>query len=276
MVGTQGVGPIRASVRQLGLIVAPLIVARRISPIVPTLTATKPPRPAKDTHRIQRMFAEISERYDLLNRVLSGGTDVAWRRLTAREALRPGDRMILDLACGTGDLALELQKQAPKARVIGADFTGPMLRLAQRKERTDKPISWIEADGLKLPFQSNTFDLITIAFGIRNMESLQGALKEILRVLKPGGRLAILEFSHPDNAIIRNLYMPYFLHVLPRIGAVLSQKSAYLYLPQSVLHFPNRRELGRELKQAGYARVRHAALSFGIAALHIADKAGDR
>lgn len=276
MVGTRGVGPIRASAGRVGLIVAPLIVARRISLIVPTQTPSKPPHPRKDTHRIQRMFAEISERYDLLNRLLSGGTDVAWRRLTAREALRPDDRMILDLACGTGDLALELQKQAPQARVIGADFTGPMLRLAQRKERADKPISWIEADGLKLPFKSDTFDLITIAFGIRNMESLQGALREIRRALKPNGRLAILEFSHPDNAIIRNLYMPYFQHVLPRIGAVLSQKSAYLYLPQSVLHFPNRHELGRELKRAGYARVRHAALSFGIAALHIADKEASR
>jgi len=218
------------------------------------------------------MFSQIAPRYDLLNHLLSANTDIAWRRLLVREAVEPRQRRILDLACGTGDLALEMHRAArPDCEIVGADFAGPMLRRAREKSRST-PLSWIEADGLRLPFASESFDLVTIAFGIRNMESLEGGLAEMHRVLRPGGRVAILEFSQPENALVHALYMPYFLHVLPRIGALLSQRSAYLYLPHSVLHFPGRRELARLMKRSGFGRVRHCALSFGIAALHIGEK----
>lgn len=232
------------------------------------------PKPGKEARKIRAMFEDISGRYDFLNRLLSGRSDVAWRKLVVREVVTPEQRMILDLACGTGDLALEIRKSAhPDCYIAGADFTRGMLRIARKKTPANTSrLSWLEADGLQLPFQDNQFDLITIAFGIRNMESLESALKEILRVLKPGGKLAILEFTQPDNWLVRKLYMPYFIHVLPRIGALLSQKSAYLYLPQSVLHFPNRRQLAAKMKRSGYSTVRHCAMCLGIAAVHIGEK----
>ena len=229
------------------------------------------PRPGKDARRIQAMFSQIARRYDLLNHLLSGGVDIAWRRQLVRDALEPRHRRVLDVACGTADLALALRRAAhPAARVAGADFARPMLRLAQKK--SPREVKWIQADGLNLPFADNSFDLVTIAFGIRNMESLAGALAEFHRVLRPGGRVAILEFSQPENFLVRSVYHPYFLHVLPRIGAALSQRRAYLYLPHSVLHFPGRRELARRMKRTGFTRVRHASLSFGIAAIHLGEK----
>ncbi len=237
-----------------------------------TSTTAAVPKPSQDTKKIQAMFGDIADRYDLLNRILSGGTDVSWRKLVVDEAMTGSDRLILDLACGTGDLALGLCKSAhPECKIVGADFTIQMLRKAQEKDPSER-IPWVEADGLYLPFQDNQFDLLTIAFGIRNMESLDKGLSEMLRVLKPGGRLAILEFSQPENRIIRALLQPYFLHVLPRIGAFLSQRSAYLYLPFSILHFPGRRELARIIRRNGFKHIRHCALTFGVAALHIAEK----
>jgi demethylmenaquinone methyltransferase / 2-methoxy-6-polyprenyl-1,4-benzoquinol methylase len=228
----------------------------------------KIPKPGQETNKIRTMFNQIAGRYDLLNRVLSGGIDRAWRRRATRDSIITDQRNILDLACGTGDLALELRKAAhADATVIGADFSDPMLRKAQEKS-TQVRISWVEADGLKLPFPDNHFDLVTIAFGIRNMESLDKALKEINRVLKPNGLLTILEFTQPKNWLIRAAYYPYFLYVLPLLGVLLSQKSAYLYLPHSVLHFPNRKQLANKMKRHGYHQVRHCALTFGIAAIH--------
>lgn len=229
------------------------------------------PKPGKESRKIKGMFSEIAPRYDLLNHLLSAGTDIAWRDMVARETAKPEHRMVLDVACGTGDLALTLRRELPpEATVVGADFTGPMLRIAKEKafDVDAEGVHWVEADGLRLPFPDNTFDLVTIAFGIRNMESLDGALREFLRVLKPGASLAILEFSQPTNLVVRTLYQPYFLHVLPRVGALLSQKSAYMYLPHSVLHFPGQKDLARLMQRAGYCRVRHASLSLGIAALH--------
>lgn len=231
--------------------------------------------PSKEAKKIQRMFADISARYDLLNHLLSGGVDIAWREMVADEMVTGQETMILDVACGTGDLTLALHQRAlPGATVIGADFTHAMTRLATQKTRpaARKNLHWIDADGLKLPFSNGQFDLLTIAFGIRNMETLDGALAEFHRVLKPGGRLGILEFTQPDNPLISALYNPYFHHVLPRIGALLSQKSAYLYLPNSVRHFPGRRELARLMRREGFRRVRHSALSLGIAAIHMGEK----
>ncbi|MCC5875029.1 MAG: bifunctional demethylmenaquinone methyltransferase/2-methoxy-6-polyprenyl-1,4-benzoquinol methylase UbiE [Candidatus Sumerlaeia bacterium] len=235
------------------------------------------PKPGQEAGKIRAMFDSIAFRYDLLNHLLSGGTDIAWRRFAVKHLLRGGEKRVLDLACGTGDLALELKRRTdPRCEILGVDFSAGMLRLAHKKTATpahqDRPIHWLQGDGLRLPFPDNSFDLVTIAFGIRNMESLDGALEEIHRVLRPGGRLGILEFSQPENRLVRTLYMPYFLHVLPRIGALLSQRTAYLYLPFSVLHFPDRFELAKKMRQSGYGRVRHCPLTLGIAALHMGDK----
>ncbi len=229
-------------------------------------------KPSQEPTAIRSMFAQIADRYDLLNHLLSGGTDIAWRNMAVKEVMTGQETMILDLACGTGDLAMALERSAPSdCKVVGADFTGPMLQLAQKK-KSGAAIDWIQGDGLNLSFSDNSFDLVTVAFGIRNMASLERALSECLRVLKPGGKLLILEFSKPDNPIIRTLYMPYFIHILPRIAALISNRSAYRYLPMSVLHFPNRKELARQMLQSGFVKVRHCALSFGIAAIHIGSK----
>lgn len=230
------------------------------------------PKPTQESATIRRMFAEIAPRYDFLNHLLSARTDIAWRRMVVRETVRPSMRRILDVACGTGDLAVEIRAAAhPDCTVVGADFVGEMLVRALDKPRADG-ITWIEADGLQLPFRDESFDLATIAFGLRNMESLDAGLQEMRRVLRPGGQLAVLEFTTPENPIIRAAYMPYFLHVLPRIAATLSRKSAYMYLGQSVVHFPRRRELAACMKRNGFRRVRHCAISLGIAALHIATR----
>lgn len=216
------------------------------------------------------MFSSIAPRYDLLNHLLSMGTDILWREHSVKELGRrcPNPRLILDAACGTGDMALTLRKQFPQAHITGLDFARPMLERAQQKDQRSR-IAWIEGDGMNLPFPDGAFDLVTIAFGIRNMVSLEGALREFHRVLKPGGRLAVLEFTEPENALIRSVYQPYFLHVLPRVGALLSQRSAYRYLPHSVMHFPARRALAGMFRDAGFVRVSHGLLHFGVAALHI-------
>ncbi|MEO8377916.1 MAG: bifunctional demethylmenaquinone methyltransferase/2-methoxy-6-polyprenyl-1,4-benzoquinol methylase UbiE [Candidatus Sumerlaeota bacterium] len=229
-------------------------------------------KPSQNPREIRAMFSEIAQRYDLLNHLLSANTDVAWRKRTVDECLTGNEMAILDLACGTGDLSLEIASRVDSGvQIVGADFTGPMLRIAHEKDKATD-VSWVEADGMKLPFPSGQFDLLTIAFGLRNMESLEGALREMRRVIRPGGRVAILEFTQPDSTFMRLVYVPYFQHVLPRIAATLSRKSAYLYLQASVMNFPNRRDLARTMQRCGFVRVRHCALSFGIAAIHIAER----
>ncbi|MFN7946940.1 MAG: bifunctional demethylmenaquinone methyltransferase/2-methoxy-6-polyprenyl-1,4-benzoquinol methylase UbiE [Blastocatellia bacterium] len=224
---------------------------------------------------VREMFAEIAPRYDLLNHLLSGNVDKRWRRFTAaklRDVLaRPG-AVALDLCCGTGDLTLEL---SPQARVIGCDFCHPMLVLAGQKarERRAAGISLAEADALRLPFADQSFDAVTIAFGLRNLENIEGGLREILRVLKPGGRTAVLEFSRPVVPVFRQLFEFYFARVLPRIGAVISgSQGAYTYLPASVRNFPDQKKLAALMQSAGYASVRYHNLWGGIAALHLGER----
>ncbi|MCC6548092.1 bifunctional demethylmenaquinone methyltransferase/2-methoxy-6-polyprenyl-1,4-benzoquinol methylase UbiE [Candidatus Sumerlaeota bacterium] len=241
-------------------------------PLLPLSKPAPPKKPSRNPNEIRRMFSDIAQRYDLLNHLLSANTDVAWRRRTVEAAVTGREAAILDLACGTGDLTLEIARHAaPDVQIVGADFTGPMLRIAQQKD-TRTGVGWVEADGMQLPFPDGHFDLLTNAFGLRNMESLEGALHEMRRVLRPGGRMAILEFTRPDSRLLRWFYVPYFQHVLPRLAAMLSRKTAYLYLQSSVMNFPNRRELARTMQRCGFVRVRHCALSFGIAAIHIAER----
>lgn len=219
--------------------------------------------------RVRSMFARISSRYDLLNHLLSANSDKRWRALVvkrARARLQSGAR-VLDVACGTGDLALALD-ELDAAEVTGLDFCRPMLDLAARKS-ANRRLRYVEGDALALPFADGTFDAVTIAFGLRNLASVEGGLRELLRVLKPGGVAFVLEFSQPVVPGLRALYQFYFTRVLPRIGGLLSgSRGAYEYLPDSVLRFPDQRTLAEMMCAVGFEQVEFENLTGGIAALH--------
>lgn len=217
------------------------------------------------------MFTGIARRYDLLNHLLSANIDRRWRRLVAdklRAALVEGS-YTLDVACGTGDLALTLDK-AGQSRVMGLDFCRPMLEIATHKaSHLKRQIPFVEGDALHLPFAPETFDVATIAFGLRNLADVEGGLRELFRVLKPGGRVAILEFSHPVVPGFRALFQFYFSHVLPRIGGIVSgSRGAYEYLPDSVSRFPDQKRLAALMRRVGFEQVAYQNLTGGIAALH--------
>ena len=217
------------------------------------------------------MFAGIAGRYDLLNHLLSGNTDRRWRRLVAEElraSLQEG-AFALDVACGTGDLSLVLS-EAGGARVVGVDFCRPMLEIAREKAlKEETRIPFVEGDALRLPFADEVFDVATIAFGLRNLSSVEEGLKELLRVLKPGGRVAVLEFSSPVVPGFRALFQFYFTRVLPRIGGRVSgSRGAYEYLPDSVSKFPDQKRLAALMRETGFEAVGYRNLTGGIAALH--------
>ena len=224
---------------------------------------------------VQEMFAQIAPSYDRLNHLLSLNIDKRWRRFTVKklaDVLARPNALALDLCCGTADLTLEL---AQHARVVGADFCHPMLvigndKLAQQQARR---ASLSEADALHLPFADSCADAVTVAFGLRNLENVPGGLAEIYRVLKPGGRAAILEFSRPILPGFREAFAFYFHHILPRIGSLISGSSvAYTYLPKSVSNFPDQKRLAEMMRQTGFSNVRYHNLSLGIAALHLGDR----
>jgi demethylmenaquinone methyltransferase/2-methoxy-6-polyprenyl-1,4-benzoquinol methylase len=224
-------------------------------------------------HQVREMFGKIAARYDLLNHLLSGNTDQRWRRLVAKrlqEALAHDDALALDVACGTGDLSLAIA-QATGARVIGTDFCRPMLEIAARKSLAHASlIPFVEGDALRLPFADSRFDAVSIAFGLRNLSSVEGGLKELWRVLKPGGRCAVLEFSTPVVPGFRTLFQFYFTRVLPRIGGMVSgSRGAYEYLPDSVSRFPDQKHLAALMSGVGFERVEYRNLTGGIAALHM-------
>ena len=224
------------------------------------------------------MFAEIAPRYDAVNRMLSGGIDLWWRRVTVNRAAPPASGAILDVCTGTGDLALAYAAKAGlQVRVVGSDFCRPMLdRGVEKSADRNLPVEWIEADAMDLPFDDDEFDLVTVAFGLRNIAQTDRGLAEMARVCKPGGRLAILEFSLPSNPLIRRSYLWYFRNVLPRLGNAVARNhaDAYTYLNQSVEEFPSGAALASLIKAAGFDRVEQIPLTFGIATLSIATKAG--
>ncbi|HXB28010.1 MAG TPA: bifunctional demethylmenaquinone methyltransferase/2-methoxy-6-polyprenyl-1,4-benzoquinol methylase UbiE [Gemmatimonadaceae bacterium] len=228
---------------------------------------------AKRQH-IQRMFSEIAPRYDLLNHLLSFNVDRSWRRraLAALAWERSPSGTYVDLCAGTLDVSAALAAQPRfSGRVIGADFAEPMLRAGASKSRAS--ISPVVADALDLPLRDESADGAIVAFGIRNVEHLDAALTEALRVLKPGARFVILEFSTPPSPMIRTAYHAYFHHVLPAIGgAVSGHGAAYRYLPRSVAQFPSAPELAARLDAAGFARVTWEPLTFGVAALHVGQR----
>jgi len=220
--------------------------------------------------RVREMFEGIAGRYDLLNHILSGNVDKRWRRaLTDRLAGVGFDQPVLDVACGTGDLSLELH-QAGRTKVVGIDFCRPMLAIAQSKvDARNVKIPFIEGDALSLPFDDGSFALVTISFGLRNLSSVEQGVKELFRVLKPGGRLAVLEFSKPAVPVMSTIFRLYFSRVLPFLGGLISgSRSAYQYLPDSVRCFPDQKQLAALMSDAGFTEVSFENLTGGIAALH--------
>ena len=221
---------------------------------------------------VRAMFSGIAGKYDLLNHVLSANIDKRWRRLVREklsDILANENAVVLDVACGTGDLALELQKHA-KARVIGTDFCRPMLAIAH--EKTAKlllPVPYVEADAMKLSFADASFDAVAIAFGLRNLSNFEDGLRELRRILKPGGKLAVLEFSAPLVPGFKALFNFYFTSILPRIGGIVSgSRGAYEYLPDSVSKFPDQKTLAKLMVKTGFADVEYKNLTGGIAAIH--------
>jgi demethylmenaquinone methyltransferase/2-methoxy-6-polyprenyl-1,4-benzoquinol methylase len=224
---------------------------------------------------VQRIFSEIAPRYDLLNHLLSLNIDKRWRRRAiARLGVeRNPAGTYLDLCAGTLDVAAQIAALSGfRGEVIGADFAEPMLRAGRNKIEGGK-IAPVTADAVQLPIASGALSGAIVAFGIRNVAGLDASLSETLRVLAPGARFVILEFSTPRFSLIRILYQLYFHHVLPLIGGMISgHRSAYKYLPRSVANFPIEEELARRMVEAGFVRVRWNSLTFGIAAIHIGER----
>jgi demethylmenaquinone methyltransferase/2-methoxy-6-polyprenyl-1,4-benzoquinol methylase len=228
---------------------------------------------------VREMFSGIAPRYDLLNHVLSMSLDRVWRRRVAQrfhDVLERRDARSLDLCCGTGDLTLSLLRRS-RGEVFGSDFAHPMLVRAAKKSNAERSrsqqggrlVGYIEADALTLPFADASFDLVTLAFGFRNLSNYDGGLREIARVLRPGGQIGILEFAEPRGEFFGALYRFYFTKMLPRIGGAISgDASAYSYLPDSVLKFPSPDELARRMGAAGFAEARYELWTGGVVALH--------
>jgi demethylmenaquinone methyltransferase/2-methoxy-6-polyprenyl-1,4-benzoquinol methylase len=225
---------------------------------------------------VQRMFAKIAPRYDLLNHLLSFNIDRAWRRVLLKRLesvlVRP-DARVLDLCCGTGDVLLDFERVG-RAQVLGADFCHPMLVGARKKAISKgKAAELIEADALSLPLADSSQDAVSIAFGFRNLADYARGLDELYRVLKPGGLLAILEFSHPPTLLVRTTYGFYSRAILPLIGGIVSgSREAYSYLPGSIAKFPRAGELAQMMGRARFEQTRYELLSGGIAALHLGEK----
>jgi demethylmenaquinone methyltransferase/2-methoxy-6-polyprenyl-1,4-benzoquinol methylase len=213
---------------------------------------------------VRRMFDRIAPVYDVMNRVMSAGLDRRWRRLTARAVVRPGDT-VLDACCGTGDLALACAAEG--GRVTGLDFSEPMLERARRKSAS---VEWVAGDAVALPFADASFDAATVGFGVRNIAELERGLAELRRVLRPGGRVAILEITRP-RGVLAPFYRLWFDVLVPALGRVLPGGSAYTYLPASVRRFPGPDELAELLAAAGFERVRYRLLAGGIVALHVGE-----
>jgi demethylmenaquinone methyltransferase / 2-methoxy-6-polyprenyl-1,4-benzoquinol methylase len=245
---------------------------------------------AQFSARVEKLFGEIAGRYDFLNRLLSLGIDRSWRRKTAQLVPPDGDAPILDVCTGTADLALAYCRASKeRVAVVGVDFCAPMLAIGREKCRragrlaavgTMAPapgqITLLEADALRLPFPDGTFQIVSVAFGLRNLSDIDAGLREMTRVCHPGGRAAVLEFSTPTAWPLGTIYGWYFHHVLPRIGQALAQntQSAYNYLPRSVGRFPQGEALAERMRAAGLSNVRLRRFTLGIVTLYVGEKRG--
>jgi demethylmenaquinone methyltransferase/2-methoxy-6-polyprenyl-1,4-benzoquinol methylase len=213
---------------------------------------------------VRTMFDRIAPVYDAMNRVMTAGLDRRWRRITIDETVQPGDR-VLDACCGTGDLAIAARTRGADA--VGLDFSERMLERARGKEPA---IEWVRGDMLALPFDDASFDAVTVGFGVRNVEDLDGGLRELRRVLRPGGRVGILEITAPRGPLAP-FYRAWFDRVVPLIGKLLPGGAAYTYLPASVRRFPGPDELVAKLEESGFAAVRYRTFAGSIVALHVGE-----
>lgn len=217
------------------------------------------------------MFDNIAARYDLLNHVLSLSIDKGWRKKVVKMASEGEPKLILDVATGTADLAIALKNAAPD-KITGIDISAGMLEVGREKiekKGLSKLISLEQADSENLPFPDNTFDAITVAFGVRNFENLKKGLSEMQRVLKPGGRLLVLEFSQPQKFPFKQIYNFYFKNILPTVGKLISKDSrAYTYLPESVQAFPYGEAFMKIMSECGYQKGRRIPVTFGIATIY--------
>jgi demethylmenaquinone methyltransferase/2-methoxy-6-polyprenyl-1,4-benzoquinol methylase len=224
--------------------------------------------------QVAEMFDNISKRYDFLNHLLSLGIDKGWRRKVVKQVMSKNPQNVLDVATGTADLAIALGK-AMKADVKGLDISAGMLEVGREKvaKRKLKNVELVLGDGENLPFVDNTFDAVTVAFGVRNFENLEKGLKDIYRVIKPGGQLVVLEFSQPEKAPFKQFYNFYFKNILPTIGKLVSKDSrAYTYLPESVQAFPYGDAFLNKLDECGYKNNSSKPVTFGIASIYIGKK----
>jgi demethylmenaquinone methyltransferase / 2-methoxy-6-polyprenyl-1,4-benzoquinol methylase len=224
---------------------------------------------------VEQMFDTIAPKYDLLNNLLSFGIDKIWRKKLVNELRDNNPTAILDVATGTADVALELVNLYPK-QIIGIDISAEMLEIGRKKVEA-KNLSGIitlqQADSENLPFESNMFDAVSVAYGVRNFENLEKGLSELYRVLRKGGKLVVLEFSHPQNFPVKQLYKFYFTEICPLIGRLVSKdKRAYSYLHESVMRFPQGEEFLKLLKNTGFENTKCKRLTFGISSIYTAIK----
>jgi len=220
--------------------------------------------------QVQSMFDGIAKRYDFLNHFLSLGIDLYWRKQSVKSLHLKAGQVLLDVATGTGDQGFTALKTAD-IQVVGLDFSFNMLEIAEQKiqkRNLSDRFEVIQGDAEKLPFEDNSFEALSISYGIRNVGTIPAALSEFYRVLKPGGRLAILEFAEPEGWFFGRLYRFYFDHILPKLAGMMSSKSAYSYLPESVRHFPSRQAFKSLLKDEGFTSVSHRDLTFGVTTIY--------
>jgi len=234
--------------------------------------AAKPSRDSQEFPRqVNRMFDRIAGVYDVMNRTMTAGLDAAWRERAAdRAEVGPGDAA-LDICCGTGDLAFALSRRVqPGGSVVGSDFSEKMLDIAREKasDRGTEGVRFEWADALTLPYDAGRFDAVTVGFGVRNLADLDRGLREMARVLKPGGRAVILEITQPTRPPLSLFYSLWFDRIVPLLGALSSNPEAYSYLPESVRSFPSPRGLAEKMDDAGFKRIRYTVLAGGIIAIH--------
>jgi demethylmenaquinone methyltransferase/2-methoxy-6-polyprenyl-1,4-benzoquinol methylase len=240
-------------------------------------TAVKPYKESElgKKEQVAEMFDNISPKYDFLNHFLSMGIDIQWRKKVVKIIKESGAKNILDIATGTGDLAIAMSKINPE-KIIGLDLSEGMLNVGKKKikeRKLDSLIEMIQGDSEKLPFKDNTFDAITVSFGVRNFENLDKGLSEIYRVLKPNGTFVILEFSQPQKNPMKQLYRFYSKYILPTLGKIISNdSSAYTYLPESVEAFPYGGALLSILKKNGFVNETAKELTFGISTIYKSNK----
>lgn len=236
----------------------------------------------KSNQRVRQMFAEIAPRYDLMNHLLSLNIDRWWRRVAVRRVPPRGDRPILDVCTGTGDLALAYYRKTDgQVPIVASDFCAEMLAIGEKKKRrngAEENLTFIEADAQNLPFEDDRFQIVCVAFGLRNVQDTDQGLREMTRVCAPGGRVAVLEFSLPRWQPFRGIYGFYFRHILPRIGQLFARNrsGAYSYLPESVQQFPEGEALVARMESAGLQNVKFHPLTFGIATLYVGEKTENR